>query len=66
MDQSDAGSAGTFSRWTNLASPQDQVIIGGEDPTKQAIVLSTRPHVIVATPGRLMVTPLPPDRVLTP
>ena len=30
------------------------VIIGGEDNMKQAIALSRKPHIIVATPGRLL------------
>eukprot|EP00730_Choanoeca_flexa_P006159 TRINITY_DN12096_c0_g4_i1.p1 TRINITY_DN12096_c0_g4~~TRINITY_DN12096_c0_g4_i1.p1 ORF type:complete len:470 (+),score=141.31 TRINITY_DN12096_c0_g4_i1:52-1461(+) len=30
------------------------VVVGGEDTTKQSVELSRRPHIIVATPGRLV------------
>jgi superfamily II DNA/RNA helicase len=42
---------------TSLGSPlgvRTTVIVGGMDMMSQSIALSKRPHVIVATPGRLM------------
>lgn len=32
---------------------RDAVIIGGMEMTSQAVALSKRPHVVIATPGRL-------------
>jgi hypothetical protein len=34
-------------------SPQEAVVIGGMDATAQAKQLAARPHVVIATPGRL-------------
>lgn len=42
---------------TSLGSPlgvRTAVIVGGMDMMSQSIALSKRPHIIVATPGRLM------------
>lgn len=47
----------TAQQFQALGSPmgvKTSVIIGGEDHMQQAISLSKRPHVIVATPGRLL------------
>ncbi len=44
-------------QFTGLGSPlgvRTAVIVGGMDMMSQSISLSKRPHVIVATPGRLM------------
>jgi ATP-dependent RNA helicase DDX49/DBP8 len=35
---------------------QDAVVIGGMDMQAQARTLAARPHVVVATPGRLRVS----------
>jgi len=42
---------------TSLGSPlgvRTAVLVGGLDMMSQSIALSKRPHIIVATPGRLM------------
>jgi ATP-dependent RNA helicase DDX47/RRP3 len=42
---------------TSLGSPlgvRTAVLVGGLDMMSQSIALSKRPHVLVATPGRLM------------
>jgi hypothetical protein len=36
---------------------QDAVVIGGLDMQQQARALAKRPHIVVATPGRLRVIP---------
>lgn len=36
--------------------PQDAVVIGGLDMQTQAKALAQRPHIVVATPGRLRVS----------
>jgi superfamily II DNA/RNA helicase len=38
---------------------QEAVVIGGLDMQAQAKALARRPHVVVATPGRLRVRPRP-------
>lgn len=40
----------------NLFVVQDAVVIGGLDMQQQAKSLAKRPHVVVATPGRLRVS----------
>lgn len=39
-----------------LDSEQDAVVIGGLDMQAQAKALAARPHIVVATPGRLRVS----------
>ncbi|KAL1311385.1 hypothetical protein AAFC00_001553 [Neodothiora populina] len=46
--------SGQFEALGNLISVRSAVIVGGMDMVQQAIALGKKPHIIVATPGRLL------------
>ena len=45
----------TICAWCELMAMQEVVIVGGLEMQQQAKALARRPHVVVATPGRLKV-----------